>query len=172
MGKGRGFTLLEMVVAVAIVAILLALLVPALAHARWSSRLTRCAANLHAIGQAIHTYETDQGARPMANPMPAPFHWPGPLPPLYDVLAAELPRGSAAYRCPDDRGQVYDRCAAVSPGKWGISYIYVRWEQGRLDTRDLMMWDYNGDSAHGLVEPPLHGGKVQNSLYRDGSVSH
>jgi prepilin-type N-terminal cleavage/methylation domain-containing protein len=171
MGKGRGFTLLEMVVVVAIVAILLALLLPALAHARWSSRLTRCAANLHVIGQAIHEYEADRGAVPHAEFMPRPFDLSDGLPPLYDVLAAELPRGSAVYRCPDDQGQVFDRCAAVSPGRWGMSYVYVNYWL-RQGERDVLMWDYNGDSTHGLIVPPLHGGKVQNGLYRDGSVAH
>jgi prepilin-type N-terminal cleavage/methylation domain-containing protein len=171
MGKGRGFTLLEMVVAVAIVAILLALLLPALAHARWSSRLTRCAANLHVIGQAIHEYEADKGALPQAGYMPAPFDWSAGLPPLYEVLAAELPRGSAVYRCPDVGGQVYDRCAAMSVGHWGMSYLYTNWgegtrERGQLEFRDLLMFDYGG------VTPRLHGGKTQNSLFRDGSVRH
>jgi prepilin-type processing-associated H-X9-DG protein/prepilin-type N-terminal cleavage/methylation domain-containing protein len=51
-----GFTLVEMLVVVAIVTVLVAMLLPALARARDHAKRTKCAANLRAIGQAMMMY--------------------------------------------------------------------------------------------------------------------
>lgn len=52
----RAFTLLELLVAIAIVGILVAMLVTALGGARESARRLQCANNLHQIGVGFHTY--------------------------------------------------------------------------------------------------------------------
>jgi len=56
-----GFTLIEVLVVVAIIALLVAILLPSLARARKLARRTLCANNLHAIGLAVaeyaHTYK-------------------------------------------------------------------------------------------------------------------
>lgn len=50
-------TLLEVLVAIGIIALLLAILIPAVSAARESSRRTSCQSNLHQIGAAFHAYE-------------------------------------------------------------------------------------------------------------------
>jgi prepilin-type N-terminal cleavage/methylation domain-containing protein len=55
----RGFTLIELLVVISIVALLLAILLPALAKARDASRRTQCGVNLKNIGAAIYMYVND-----------------------------------------------------------------------------------------------------------------
>jgi len=55
----RGFTLIEMLVVIGIVAVLTALLLPTLASARHRSRQTVCASNLNQMSVAYQAYEID-----------------------------------------------------------------------------------------------------------------
>ncbi len=52
----QGFTLTELLVTIAIIAILAALLLPALSSARENSRRTYCKSNLHQVGLAFDLY--------------------------------------------------------------------------------------------------------------------
>lgn len=54
----RAFTLVELLVVVAIFAVLLAMLLPAISRARRQMNLTQCTANLRELGQAMMVYAT------------------------------------------------------------------------------------------------------------------
>src|SRR5687767_13769215 len=60
----QGFTLVELLVAIAIIGILVALLLPAIQAARESARRTECTNHLRQIGLAIQTYHVAKGAFP------------------------------------------------------------------------------------------------------------
>jgi prepilin-type N-terminal cleavage/methylation domain-containing protein len=75
--KRRGFTLVELLVVVAIIALLAALLLPALASARDKSRKAACISNLHQIGIALLNYATDNDGRIPFGPKAPPFTNPG-----------------------------------------------------------------------------------------------
>jgi prepilin-type N-terminal cleavage/methylation domain-containing protein len=68
-----GFTLLELLVTATIIAILAALLLPALHRARENSRQTACASNLRQINQSIHLYADDWSDSLPVLPDPNPY---------------------------------------------------------------------------------------------------
>lgn len=64
----KGFTLIELMIVIAIIAILAAILVPNFIRARAQGQLTSCKSNLKNIGTACEMYATDNLGRYPENP--------------------------------------------------------------------------------------------------------
>ena len=61
--KSGGFTLIELMIVIAIIAILAAILVPNFIRARAQGQFTACKSNLKNIGTALEMYSTDASGR-------------------------------------------------------------------------------------------------------------
>ena len=80
MRRHRGFTLIELLVVISIIALLVAILLPALTAARDTARAIQCSTNLRQIGQAWHQFTGDHDDRSPgyarnANFAVAPYYW-------------------------------------------------------------------------------------------------
>ncbi|RPI83128.1 MAG: DUF1559 domain-containing protein [Planctomycetaceae bacterium] len=79
MSRRDGFTVIELLVTIAIMSLLVALLVPAVQSARESARQTHCRNNLRQFGLALHMYHDSHGVLP-----PGYLYSGQPLPPPAD----------------------------------------------------------------------------------------
>lgn len=64
LSKSRGFTLVELLVTIAVVGLLIALLIPAVQQAREAAQRMKCVSHLRQIGLAIANYESAHGCFP------------------------------------------------------------------------------------------------------------
>lgn len=138
-----GFTLVELLVVLAVIALLAALLLPVFAAARGKARETACLSNMRQAGLAFSMYTQDNdGFYPYAvdpadrdtpqiwNSYPA-FQAQIPvLPWLHEALQPYV-RSPELFHCPGDRGIVIEDftaleldCLPTCYGKHGTSYLY------------------------------------------------
>ena len=70
--RSRGISLLELLVAIAVIAILLSLLLPVVSKMRNSAQQTECVSNLHQIGTLVNLYAADHNGELPSSTTPAP----------------------------------------------------------------------------------------------------
>jgi len=96
----RGFTLVELLIVVGIIALLVALIVPGMGQAKHLSRRTVCAHNLRQIGEAFLARAARTDRPSGENLYPRPRAW--PIVP-YDVLEKQ-----EVFLCPEDPGRRWE----------------------------------------------------------------
>ena len=129
-----GFTLVELLVVIAVTSGLIGLLLPALASARHTARALGCLAKLRGIGQAAHLYADDHhgnlarsshsagsaGARPWGHALAPYLGFNAPSgPDAWQVFSggAYLAFKEDVLRCPLERARTGEDL-----GPWGWSY--------------------------------------------------
>ncbi|MEM1354584.1 MAG: type II secretion system protein [Planctomycetota bacterium] len=180
----NGFSLIELLVVVSIVAVLIGILMPVLASTRKTVQKTTCASNLRQIGVAIQSHRTDNKDRlPVARYMPPPFLSadtdPGLPEAMKDYLPYEDGKTSAVWKCPDDdivydlAGTSYDYFSLVS-GERPNDIFFVR--LGFIEEDKIILCrDFDNATAdiegqdEPLEVPARH--LRRNNLWMDGRVS-
>ena len=174
------FTLIEMLVVIAIIGILIGIAVPSLTKARQTAVKTTCKTNLHQIGIAMRMFQDGSGGRfPTARYMPPPFLSSVSDPPLTEVLGPHLASDPKVFRCPGDKGYVHELS--------GSSYYYNTFLAGKTveDTRLVkrigmtesdvaVVWDFDGGTFElddgQITVPPFHA--LRNLLFADSHVGN
>ena len=132
----RGFTLIELLVVMGIVAILAAMLMPALQRAREAAKRTSCMNNLRQVGEALAMWRKDRGELPYHTNAVGSRKWwgiPGPWPPRgqrsWDHLWPGYVTSAKLYWCPSDTADiapVYGENLGAKPGPkkaWDRSFL-------------------------------------------------
>jgi prepilin-type N-terminal cleavage/methylation domain-containing protein len=190
-----GFTLVELLVVIGIIAVLIGLLLPALAGARSAARQSACLSDLRQMGLAINLYVNDWRDRlpdPNWGPVAQVKGWLyGPGVDTANCVPEDRQTGSLwpylevdkAYRCPSHK-EPYEGTARMTSyiingavRGYGRERIPLRIGQFAFDA--VLLWDaneqpqfgppYNDGSSFPFEIVPGHHGSSITCLAADGS---
>jgi type II secretory pathway pseudopilin PulG len=166
--RRSGITVIELLVAIAVVAILVALLIPAVQQARETARRSQCQSNLHQLGVAVHNYHDQYGMFPPGNQFGSSLFvailpqidqdvlfrrapGPDPMNPLLELVRTKIP----LFLCPSDPATEAIGSCSYS-GNYGSGY-------------KLAVRDWNG--MFGTIRWPIRSRDVTDGLSQTASIA-
>lgn len=180
-----GFTLVELLVVVAIAGILAGLLLPVLAQARDRARQSACASNLRQLGGAVTLYAQDYDEHfPQTHPTATPWSFPDDeitLTAPWRALLEPYVRSGGLFRCPTDAGVPDWHPTSYAPNGYTAYGAALAEVAAPAETiygveladaalvEDLSPWDGPALIREGVLAARRHAGG-SNYLYVDGHV--
>ncbi len=163
------FTLVELLVAIAIIAVLAALLLPAFGKGKESARSAACLGNLHQIGLALQLYvDENHNHLPVMYDAPDPSNAPPVALPSIDVVLAGQLGSPRILLCPSDNRQIFQQTKS--------SYSWNSLVNGQDADHLSMMASHLPPTKVPLVfdkenfHQPLGAARAINYLYADGHI--
>lgn len=192
--RSSGFTFVEILIVLCIVAVLAAVLFTVFSSVRNKSRMTSCASNLHQIQLALAQYASDSSG--LLPPYPSQLTAAGTTPPASSTCiekSRELVGGLLSYthsnsiwRCPSDSSSTAPRTSSCSntlvtnstsynyqgwdwsDDQQGISAVGLDYVRGDASKRSLVE-DDSTCSTGSQYDEYNHGGQW-NRVYFDGHI--
>ena len=174
-GRGSGgFTLVELMVVIGIIAVLMGLLLPVLSKARESSRRTTCLSNLRTLVQAMHLY-ADDNRDMLPNDTASQTYQPDDASVLVYFAGKYVGKPKVFY-CPSSRGGAPSAIdngysGEVNSARFSYEFLPIWWpsDQGPALTQfkgeTPLTWDNDGGDDKSGIGNHEHGGNVG---YADG----
>jgi len=135
--RAPGFTLVELLVVVAILTLLLSILLAALNGARGAARAVACQSNLKQINLAWSMYmDQSDGRMPYTRQSYLRPNWMGALDTIINTEPSMLDQVNTYSHCPQIRA-LYE--TSVSDNQWGYA-INTWWDNIRGEHSDLKSW--------------------------------
>ena len=122
--RSPGFTILELLVVIAVIFILAKLLFPALSRAKEVSRRAACASNLHQIVLGINVYKDDFGGAVPQTLGGAGWLWDLPVD-TTNLFEQRLNLKRAMFYCPSNQYQNNDALWNLSPSTRVTGYYWL-----------------------------------------------
>lgn len=153
----EAFTLIEVLVVVAIMALLLSLLVPALKRARDQAKITVCLTNLHDTGVALHQYTVEYDPYyPLVPYMGSSIYYdnPGADDNLFVLWWKKLCPNPGTFTCPSTNHKIRaPRKVLLEYQSTGIRYNIFCDPDSRQARND---WEFHGQLVEEVVQDPFY----------------
>ncbi len=156
----KNFSLVELIVVIAVIAILAGLIYPAFMKARDRSRMAACASNLKQIGIALNSYTSDyKDYLPVCERLGSVYG----LPALKTVLSPYL-QNTNVFKCPGDLGASSVFASAGTSYEWNTFVNGLKLDKSTFTIAgETISSPFCGDAEEFHL-------KRRNYLYPDGRV--